>query len=601
MNATSGLNRQVEMQASQAAGFRLGWISLLAGGIGVTAGLIAYLLLKLIGLFTNLFFFHRFSAEFTSPMTHHLGAWVMLLPVAGGMVVGVMAKYGTSKIKGHGIPEAMEAVLTSRSRIHPKVAILKPLSVAVAIGTGGPFGAEGPIIQTGGAVGSLVGQLVHMTGAERKVLLACGAAAGMSATFNTPIAGVILAIELLLFEFRSRSFIPLVVASTLATATRFVVMGRKAMFEMGAVEFGVPSNLLYYILLGVVCGFAAIGFSKALYWVEDRFDQLPVDELWWPAIGGLGLGIIGVFMPRVLGVGYDTISDILNERLALNLLLGIMVFKALALLVSLGSGTSGGLLAPLFMTSAAMGAAFAMGLNHLIPGAHLTPGAFALVAMGAVFGAAANATFAFIIFAFEITRDYNAVLPLMLVSVIASGIARRFMKQSIMTEKLARRGLHVHQDYEADVFQQVTVGEVMIKDPPTVSAEMKVAELADRIARGEPQFHQHQAALVLDKADRLAGIITRGDVIQLLKDNPAGDASVGDVCSATLVVTYPDETVHDAMTKLLTNSIGRLPVVRRETPHALLGYLGRAEVMAARTRRHEEEHVREAGWLSRTA
>jgi H+/Cl- antiporter ClcA len=599
MNSTFGQKSSVAMQASHQAEFRLGWISLLAGGIGIAAGLIAYLLLKLIGLFTNLFFFHRFSAEFTSPITHHLGAWVILLPVAGGIVVGLMAKYGTSKIKGHGIPEAMEAVLTSRSRIHPKVAILKPLSVAVAIGTGGPFGAEGPIIQTGGAIGSLVGQLVHMTAAERKVLLACGAAGGMSATFNTPIAGVILAIELLLFEFRPRSFIPLVVASTLATTTRFLVMGRNAMFELGIVDFGIPSNLPYYLVLGVVCGFAAVGFSRALYWVEDRFEQLPIDELWWPAIGGLGLGVIGWFMPRVLGVGYDTISDILNNRLALNLLLGILVFKTLALLVSLGSGTSGGLLAPTFMTSAAMGAAFAMGFNYLIPGAHLAPAAFALVAMGAVFGAAANATFTFIIFAFEITRDYNSVLPLMLVSVIASGIARRFMKQSIMTEKLARRGLRVHQEYEADAFQQISVGEVMSKNPPTVPSEMKIAELADRIAQNESR--QRQAALVLDKAERLVGIITRGDVLRLLRERPAGDVIVGEVCSATLVVTYPDESVHDALIKLLTNGIGRLPVVRRETPHMLVGYLGRAEVMAARTRRHEEEHVSEPGWLSRTA
>jgi chloride channel protein, CIC family len=548
-----------------------------------------------------LFFFHRISAEFTSPMTHHLGAWVILLPAAGGIVIGFMAKYGTSKIKGHGIPEAMEAVLTSRSRIHPKVAILKPLSVAVAIGTGGPFGAEGPIIQTGGAVGSLVGQLFHMTASERKVLLACGAGAGMSATFNTPIAGVILAIELLLFEFRSRSFIPLVVASVLATATRFVVMGRSAMFEIGNVDFGVPSNLPYYLLLGVICGFAAVGFSRALYWVEDRFEQLPIAEFWWPAIGGLALGIIGFFMPRVFGVGYDTISGILNDKFALGLLLGIMVFKALALLVSLGSGTSGGLLAPMFMTSAAMGAAFAMGLNYFIPGAHVAPGAFALVAMGAVFGAAANATFTFIIFAFEITRDYNSVLPLMLVSVIASGIARRFMEHSIMTEKLARRGLRVNQEYEADAFQQVTVEEVMSKEPPTVSAGMKVTELADRIVRNEFQSHQRQATLVLDAAGRLVGIITRGDVLRLLPQHPDDNVTVGEVCTATLVVAYPDETVHDALIKLLTNGVGRLPVVSRATPHALVGYLGRAEVMAARTRRHEEEHVREPGWLSRTA
>ena len=326
-----------------------------------------------------------------------------------------------------------------------------------------------------------------------------------------------------------------------------------------------------------------------------------MDELWWPAIGGLGLGIIGYFMPRVLGVGYDTISDILNDRLALDLLLGILVFKSLALVVSLGSGTSGGLLAPMFMSSAALGAAFAIGVNQFVPGAHLAPGAFALVAMGAVFGAAANATFAFIIFAFEITRDYNAVLPLMLVSVVASGIARQFMRTSIMTEKLARRGLHVPQEYEADAFQQVTVREVMSQDPPTVSGEMKVSEMADRIAREEPPFQRHHTALVLDKANRLVGIITRGDVVGLLKHNPAGDVTVGEVCSSTLVVAYPDETVHEAMTRMFTNAVGRLPVVRRETPHAVVGYLGRAEVMAARTRRLEEEHTREPGWLSRPA
>ncbi|MGD1018394.1 MAG: chloride channel protein [Verrucomicrobiia bacterium] len=601
MQGSLDSNRHIEVAAGDTVGFRLGLISTLAGGIGIGAGLIAYLLLKLIGLFTNLFFFGRLSAAFTSPAGNHLGLWVILLPAAGGLVVGLMAKYGTSKIKGHGIPEAMEAVLTSRSRIHPKVAVLKPLSVAVAIGTGGPFGAEGPIIQTGGAVGSLVGQMVRMTAVERKVLLACGAGAGMSATFNTPIAGVILAIELLLFEFRPRSFIPLVVASTLATATRFVVMGRQAMFEMGSVDFGIPSNLLYYILLGVVCGFAAVGFSRALYWVEDQFEHLPIDELWWPAIGGLGLGVIGFFMPRVLGVGYDTISDILNERLALNLLLGIMVLKALALLISLGSGTSGGLLAPMFMTSAAMGAVFAAGVNHLIPGAHLPAGAFALVAMGAVFGAAANATFTFIIFAFEITRDYNAVLPLMLVCVVASGIARQFMRASIMTEKLARRGLRVDQEYETNVLQQVTVGEIMDKRPPTVSSAMKVAELADQIAQNQSSAHRRQATLVLDNTNRLVGIVTRGDVLRLLKDDPTGAVTVGEACSTVLIVTYPDESVQEAMTKLLVNNIGRLPVVQRESPRAVVGYLGRAEVMAARTRRHEEEHVREPGWLSRTA
>src|SRR6266566_1423313 len=257
--------------------------------IGLIAGCVAFLLYKLIGLFTNIVFYHRFVAEFTSARHHQLGAWVILMPVIGGVIVGFMAKYGTAKIKGHGIPEAMEAVLINRSRIEPRVAILKPISAAIAIGTGGPFGAEGPIIQTGGAVGSLVGQVFHTTAAERKVLLACGAAAGMSATFNTPIAGVILAIELLLFEFKARSFIPLVVASTLATAVHMQLLGTGPMFTVATMDFGIPRALPFYLVFGPLCGFAAVFLSKVLYWVEDQFEKLPIDDLWWPAIGALGL------------------------------------------------------------------------------------------------------------------------------------------------------------------------------------------------------------------------------------------------------------------------------------------------------------------------
>src|SRR5262245_10658812 len=275
------------------AQFRLFLISMLSAGIGLLAGGVAFVLYRLIGLFTNLFFFHRWSYDFTSARFNHLGLWVVITPVIGGLIVGFMAKYGSNKIKGHGIPEAMEAVLVNRSRIQPRVAILKPISAAVAIGTGGPFGAEGPIIQTGGALGSLVGQVFHTTAAERKVLLACGAAAGMSATFNTPIAGVILAIELLLFEFKSRSFIPLVIASTLATAVHMQLLGVGPMFQVGQVDFGIPHALPFYLMLGPLCGLAAIVLSKALYWVEDLFEKLPVDEFWWPAIGALGLGIIG--------------------------------------------------------------------------------------------------------------------------------------------------------------------------------------------------------------------------------------------------------------------------------------------------------------------
>jgi chloride channel protein, CIC family len=583
-----------------AAQFRMMLVSFLAAGIGLVAGCIAFLLYKLIGLFTNAFFFHRFSTDFSSARLNHLGIWVIITPVIGGIVVGFMAKYGTSKIKGHGIPEAMEAVLANRSRIEPKVAILKPISAAIAIGTGGPFGAEGPIIQTGGAIGSLVGQVLHTTASERKVLLACGAAAGMSATFNTPIAGVILAIELLLFEFKSRSFIPLVIASTLATAVHVQLLGAGPMFTVAPVDFGVPRALPFYLLLGILCGLAAVGFSKLLYWVEDQFDKLPIDELWWPAIGALGLGIIGYFVPRVLGVGYDTISDILNANLAFKLLLIVMVAKAIALVVSLGSGTSGGLLAPMFMSSAALGGAYAMLIDRLDPGAQLAPGAFAIVAMGAVFGAASRATFTFIIFAFEITRDYNSVLPLMLVSVIADGLAMWLMpSSSIMTEKLARRGMRIHTDYETDVLQQVSVGEMMDKDLPSISSQMSVAELAERIARRDPAVSRHEGLLILNEDGTLEGIITRSDILRAFETDTEGRMSVLEAGTREPVVTHPDELLHDAVAKMLRRNIGRLPVVERKQPARVVGYLGRQGVMAARLHRLNDEHVREPGWASR--
>jgi len=587
---------------SQPAQFRLALVSFLAAGIGLIAGLVAYALYKLIGLFTNLFFFHEWSTTFRSVGSHHLGAWVILVPVAGGLIVGVMAKYGSSKIKGHGIPEAMEAVLTNRSRIEPKVAILKPISAAIAIGTGGPFGAEGPIIQTGGAIGSLVGQVLHTTAVERKVLLACGAAAGMSATFNTPIAGVILAIELLLFEFKSRSFIPLVIASTLATAVHMQLLGRGPMFQVGTMEFGIPRALPFYLVLGPICGLAAVALSKTLYWVEDMFEKLPFNELWWPATGALALGVIGYFVPRVFGVGYDTIGDILNGQLAWKLLLVVMIAKFAALVISLGSGTSGGLLAPTFMWSAAMGGLFAMVANHVFPGAHLSPGAFALVAMGAVFGAASRAAFAFIIFAFEITRDYNSVLPLMLVAVIADGIAMLFMPgSSIMTEKLARRGLRVHQDYEADALTQATVGEMMDKAPPFIAADTKVGEVAERIARHDPAVVRRQALLIMDHAEKLVGIITRGDVLRALDKDSSGALTVQEAGKTHLVVTYPDELVSEAAAKMLRFDIGRLPVVDRADERRAVGYLGRSAILAARLLRFQDEHVREAGWIGGAA
>jgi H+/Cl- antiporter ClcA len=579
--------------------FRIYLISLLAAVIGAAAGVIAWLLYHLIGFFTNLAFYHSLSFTFHSPRVNQLGPWVILVPVVGGLMVGVMAKYGSSKIRGHGIPEAMEAVLINRSRIEPKVAILKPLSAAIAIGTGGPFGAEGPIIQTGGAIGSLIGQLIQTTASERKVLLGCGAAAGMAATFSTPIAAVILAIELILFEFKARSFIPLVIASTIATSIHFVLMGRGPMFEVGTIDFGVPRVLPWYLLLGAICGFAAVGFSRLLYWVEDQFEKLPIDWMWWPAIGCVVLGVVGYFVPRVLGVGYDTISDILNAHLVFKVLLLVMIFKALVLVVTIGSGTSGGLLAPMFMASAAMGSAVAMVINHFVPGAGIAPAAFALVAMGAVFGAASRATFAFIIFAFEITRDYNSVLPLMLVAVIADGIALAFTNNSIMTEKLARRGLKIHADYEPDVLRQMSVAEAMVQDAPQVPATMLVREMAERLAQHDPVLSRHQGVLIVDEEGKLKGIVTRGDLLRAMEADPTGVLTVLEAGTQKVLVAHANELLFHAANRMVHAGVGRLPVVDSNDPRKIVGYLGRSGILSARLRQIEDEQVRESGWVSR--
>ena len=585
-------------KSGKTGGFRLEFICLLAATIGLLAGLIAYVLYNLIGFITNVSFYHVASTRFRSPAENHLGAWVILLPVAGGIIVGFMAKYGSSKIKGHGIPEAMEAVLTTRSRIEAKVAILKPLSAAIAIGTGGPFGAEGPIIQTGGAFGSLIGQFISTTASERKVLLACGAGAGMAATFNTPLAGVILAIELLLLEFRARSFIPLVISTTLATSVRFLLLGSGAMFHFSGVNFDIPGGLPYYLVLGGLCGLAAIGLTKFLYWIEDLFDHLPIDDLWHPAIGALALGIIGFFIPRVLGVGYDTISDILNNNLALHLLILLLVFKMLAMVISLGSGTSGGLLAPTFMSSAAMGGAFAIIVNHIYPAANLSPGAFALVAMGAVFGAASRATFAFIVFAFEITHDFNSILPLMLVSVIADLIAIRFLPNSIMTEKLARRGLDTHQDFEANVMRQVKISEVMDTNVPAIVPDMTVAEAMDRIAERDPRLTKHRALPIVNAKGKLEGLVTQSDLLRMLEAEGGREKSVLEAGTRSLVVAYEDENVFEALDRMLRNSIGRLPVVSRKDEHKLVGYISRGSVMSAWEHHLRNESEREHGWFA---
>ena len=577
--------------------FRLGFISLLASLVGVISGILAFLLYNLIGLFTNLSFYHVWSFHFRSASDQQLGPWVIFVPVIGGLIVGLMAKYGSPKIRGHGIPEAMEAVLTSKSRIEAKVAILKPISAAIGIGTGGPFGAEGPIIQTGGAFGSLIGQLVSTTASERKVLLACGAGAGLAAMFNAPITGALLAIELLLFEFQARSFIPLMLANSLAVAVRLRLFGDETMFHVGSFDYDVIHGLPFYVVLGVICGFAAVGFASSLRRLEEWFDHLKkIPTVFHPAMGALGLGIVGYFFPRVFGPGYATISDVLNMHLLLGATVLLLLAKAAVVLLSLGSGTSGGTLAPMFMISAAIGSTFAMVVNILIPGAHLSPGAYAVAAMGALLCACARATFTFMFCAIETTHDFHAFVPVILVCVIADAVAIRFMPHSIMTEKLARMGFSAGQEYEANALKQLSVGDVMVRDIATIRPEETVRAAADRFAGGDLQFSRHQALPIVDSEGHLEGLVTQGDLLRALQDDPEGKISVLEAGSRSLVVAYPDERVFDAVTKMLDNNIGRLPVVDRNDPMRMVGYLNRSNVMGSWRAHLQAESEREHGW-----
>src|SRR5579862_8258374 len=580
-------------------GFRLGFISLLAALIGILAGLIAYVLYDLIGLFTNLAYYHEWSFHFRSPENTHLGLWIIVTPAIGGLIVGFMAKYGSEKIKGHGIPEAMEAVLTSRSRIEAKVAILKPLSAAIAIGTGGPFGAEGPIIQTGGAFGSLVGQFFSTTAAERKVMLACGGAAGLAATFNAPITGVLLGLELLLFEFRTRSFIPVVIASAMAVGIRRLLFGTGQMFVIGTPDYNFFPNLPYYILLGLLCGLAAVGFSHVLEKLENFFDQLDrVPHVFHPAIGALGLGIVGFFLPRVLGSGYDTIEDILNARLAIGLVLLILILKAFVVLLSLGSGTSGGTLAPMFMISAALGSVFAMTVNAVLPGAHLSPAAFAVAAMGALLGAAARATFTFMFCAFETTRDFHALLPVMVVCILADAVAYYMMPASIMTQKFMKRGIAIPGEYEAGVLKSVRVAEIMRRDVATISPKTTVAELMKDIANRDSGLSATQGIPVVSAEGKLVGLVTQRDLLGSLERDASGSEQAGSIGIRSLIVAHPDELAHDALVRLLQNDVGRLPVVARGAGTKLVGYLNRSSFLGAWKRGMDEESLREHGWFA---
>lgn len=565
-------------------------LSLMAVVVGVMSAVVAKGLVWLIAVFTNLTFYQRFSSDFISPTNHHLGPLVIFAPVVGGLIIGLMARYGSEKIRGHGIPEALEAILFGRSRMSLKVAVLKPLSSAISIGSGGPFGAEGPIIMTGGAIGSIFAQLFHLSAAERKTLLVAGAAGGMSAIFNAPVAAVLLAVELLLFEWRPRSFIPVAIASAVAAVVRVPLLGAGAIFPVTTHAPLGAEGLLIAFVVGISAGLASGLLTTLVYFCEDVFSKLPIHWMWWPAIGGLFVGIGGWLDPRVLGVGYDTIHALLRGELVGAVVIGLLIGKAVVWSISLGSGTSGGVLAPLLIIGGALGAIEGRFI-------HLgDPGMWAMISMAAMMGGTMRSPLTSMIFTLELTHDLNLLPALLVACIAAHALTVLWLRRSILTEKVARRGFHVTREYSVDPLAVLRVGEVMDQKPPTVPAQMKVSELSDLIAKGDPELSHRQGTLIVDEEGKLAGIITRGDLIRAIDKTPNGQ-TVLEAGSRHLIVTFADEILHDAVTRMVHHDIGRLPVVRRDNPQQIVGYLGRASVMTARLRRHEEEHHRESGWL----
>lgn len=571
-------------RSRHAAARRTLYLAALAALLGLAGGGAAWVLIHLIGLISNVVLFHRWGFALPDFADFHPGPIFLLEAAAGGLVVSLLA-WWSPVIRGHGLPEAMEAILTRQSRIEPPAAIAKPLSAAVAIGTGGPFGAEGPIIVTGGALGSLIGQAIRVTPSERKILLACGAAAGMSAVFGAPLAATVLAIELLLFEFSHRSLIPLVVASSVAGAMHAALFSARPLFHVPSHSFEGLTSLPFYAVVGLLCGVLAVVICKGLYLVEAGFRRLPVSEFFHPILGAIGFAIVGLFVPRALGVGYGTINDILADRLAVGTLVALLIGKALAWWVALGSGTSGGTLAPILLMGGAFGCLLGAFTNWAIPGFELSPSAVALVAMAATFGASTRATFTAIVFAFELTHDYKAILPIMLAAVIADLVSAALLDHGLMTEKLARRGLHVPLDYQPDYLSATNVSETMTTEVETLPADATVGH-----ARAHIEGSSHSAYPLVDAEGRCVGIVSRSD---LLEPAATADAPLERIASPDVVTVAPEDSLLTALDRIVQEQVEHLPVL--DPDGRILGMCTRTDILTARGRHLSAEHS-QAGW-----
>jgi CIC family chloride channel protein len=565
----------------QLINMRVIYISAISVLIACAAGLIARALTALIGLITNLSFYGRFSFSFISPAHNHLGVFVILIPVIGGLIVGVMARYGSAGIRGHGIPEAMEHILFGGSRIPARLTLLKPLSAAIAIGTGGPFGAEGPIIATGGALGSLIGQLLTITADERKTLLAVGAAAGMTATFGSPVAAVLLAIELLLFEYRPRSIIPVSLACATAQGVRTFFFGTAPVFTMSDIMQPRGYALAGYVVLGAIVGVASVFATRVVYSVEDAFDYLPIHWMWWPAIGAVAVGIIGYFAPHTMGVGYDNIENIISGRILGTALVVLFVLKFVSWAIALGSGTSGGTLAPLFTIGGGLGSLLGGLAVRAFPGLGIDVRVAALVGMAAMFAGASRALLTSVVFAFETTRQPLSLLPLLAGCTAAFLISSLMMRHTIMTEKIARRGGRVLAEYSADYLDQVLVKDAATREVVALSADDTLASVRAWFGSRVPGTG-HQGFPVQDGNGNIMGVVTRRDIFDA--EEPE-NSPLRQIIKRPPAIVFEDNSLREAADHMVRERIGRLPMVTRERPQRVTGWLTRSDLLDAHRQR----------------
>ena len=563
-------------------------LSLLALLVGAAVAVLALGLLSLIGLITHLAYTGTFATSISRPDIHVLGVWSVLVPVAGGLVVGLMARLGSERIRGHGIPEAMETILLRGSRMEPRLAVLKPISSAVSIGSGGPFGAEGPIIVTGGAVGSIVAQLLHLTAAERRTLLVAGAAGGMTAVFATPIASVLLAVELLLFEWRPRSMIPVGFAACSAEAVRGVLVQDGllrpaplfAVAAHGQLGLEVTGGA---ILVGIACGGLAWLMTRCVYGAEDLFRRLPLHWSWWPALGGIVVGVGGLIDARALGVGYDTIGAELGGQLALSALAALLLVKLVIWSGALGSNTSGGILAPLLMLGAALGGM----LGAVLPGAG--GGTWALIGMAAALAGVTRSPFTSIIFALELTHDVNALLALLVACTVAYLVSVLSLKRSILTEKVARRGFHVTREYEVDPLHALLVRDVMSTEVLTVERSLDAGEFYRRLPEGSDERRQRLYP-VMGPEETVMGVLAFSDVLGA--QQACRTVSVGELAHEP-TVAFGDETLREIADRMVFTGHGVLPVVDRGDSPKLMGLVSQFDLLRAHRRVFIEERHRE--------